>query len=287
MDIFTNIVASVLFTILGALSYRFVYRPAKRRLNVLTRCLPFAIHGDTLLACYGLLSPGVSGSSYYVVEEGDLAAITLAQEVLSENYGNERLKLCGYLAAEVFLRDTNDIFIISGPRWNRITEAYLGKLGSPAWFDLIGGKSELIVHPAAGSLRRYQTTLGPAGEARISYGIVLAGTYVTVDQRTHRVVICAGVNNLSTYGSVCFLLGLRNRRSFRGMGELKAAAKSGSFAIVLRVENTAPALDGSGRMPLDTSHIAVDVVQVLTSADFYPSYVYRYPGGAPTSGQLA
>ncbi|HEY6422976.1 MAG TPA: hypothetical protein VIY28_06955 [Pseudonocardiaceae bacterium] len=281
MDFVWNILASLLFAILGAVSYRFVYRPVKRRLNVLTRCLPFAIDDSTLLVCYGLIPPGASGSSYYAVQEGDLAGITLAQEVLAANYGSERLALRGCVAAEGLIRDADAVFTISGPRWNRITSACLGKLGSPIWFEVVDGRVELVVQPAGRSPQRYRTARNPAGEARVSYGIVLVGTHLTVDQRAQRVVTCAGVNNVATYGSLCFLLGLRNRRSFRGMRELKAAAMSGRFVALLRVENTAPTLDDPVRMPLDASHITVEVVQILAGDDFYPPYVYRYPNCGP------
>jgi hypothetical protein len=76
VGILIDLIASVIFTILGAVSYRYLYLPYRRRTNALSRLSPLDFSKDPVYLCYGLVSPDEPGK-HYTVAQGDLSAITL------------------------------------------------------------------------------------------------------------------------------------------------------------------------------------------------------------------
>ena len=99
----------------------------------------------------------------------------------------------------------------------------------------------------------------------------------TATGRRQRVVVCAGLNTLSTYGAVVFLMSLGQAFSFRSHPGLARARAGKRWAVLLKVENTSNSTRTTAtRSPIDPNQVAIEVVSVLTDADFTPPYVYRF-----------
>lgn len=130
MEIVINLIAPIIFAILGAVSYRYLYLPYRRRTNALSRLSPLDFSKDPVYLCYGLLAPGEPGKQY-TVAQGDLGAITLGYQILAENYGGRRVRIQNCVATEPHLNEVSNLLTISGPRWNSITERCMGRLGGP------------------------------------------------------------------------------------------------------------------------------------------------------------
>ncbi len=265
-----SIIASVIFSILGALLYRYLYLPYRRRTNALSRLSPIDFSKNPVYLCYGLISPSDAGK-YYTVDQGDLSAIALGYQVLVENYGQERIRIRNCMATEPLLSEVSNVLTISGPRWNSITERYLGRLGSPLRFA-DNRKSVDLCKPDGSPQETFTNTYRPSGDPDACYGIVLGGS-VSDGGRVHHVLICAGSNSFSTYGCVIILDKLRHERSLRCMAELKNQTRWG---MIVRVQNLSPASTQSrrGRQPFESSHLDVLVERTLPEADF--SEPYRY-----------
>jgi hypothetical protein len=272
-DFTVNVAASIAFAIAGVLTYRFIYLPLLRRSNILARSLPFDFSSKSITISYGLVTPS-PGSVYYTVEEGDLSAINFAVNAFAATFGRERVTTVNCYVAEAHLSQITNILSVSGPRWNRVTENYMGRLGSPATFERTDA---LVVKPLNSPETRYHATTLPSGDEQVCYGFVLAGEVATSDGRKQHVAICAGLNNLSTYGAVVFLASLRNKYRYKGVRGLDGKKLGRQWVVIIRVENTTnPTVSRPYRVPLDPSRITIDVVDIIRSDRFLPPYVYRF-----------
>jgi hypothetical protein len=102
---------------------------------------------------------------------------------------------------------------------------------------------------------------------------------VLADQRQQSIAICAGINNISTFGSVAFLMGLRNRfliNRIHGLNKLRKAKFRRRFAIVIRVQNLSPLGTPSKIIPLDVSHVNIDVVETVGPEHFKSPFILAY-----------
>ncbi len=272
MDILIDLVVSPIYAILAYLAYRYVYLPLRTRLNVFSRILPFHM-GELVTICYGLIDSG----SYFSIEEGDLSAIETANNATTENYGSRNVKSYGYQAVEGRLNEIRNLLCISGPRWNPVTRHFLGALGSPV---MLNHRTEtLSVMRSDGSSQVFQAKRRESDVVDECYGLILVGKLVMTNQCQQNITICAGINNISTFGSVVFLMGLRNRfliSRIRGLDKLGKAKTRHGFAIVIKVRNLSPLGMPSKLIPLDASHVNIEVVEVLGSEHFKSSFVLDY-----------
>lgn len=268
-----NLIASAIWVIAGATAYRWLLVPLRRRRNVLSRCLPFVARNE-ITVCYGLLPPR-QGHVYYTVEEGDLAAITYADSNLVQLYGRKRVKTINFQSVEVRLSDIRNLLSISGPKWNRVTETLIGRLGSPILFDQTDAL--LVTRNSTGSQRQYRAVRRPNGDEEVCFGFVCAGQVFSPTGRKQNVVVCAGLNTLSTYGSVIYLMSLSRQYSFRSGPHISRRTVGKKWAVVLRVENISnPNTSGPVRRPVDPDQITIDVVETLGENDFAAPFTYRF-----------
>lgn len=272
-DLFINLAASLIWAVVGAIFYRFAVIPLRRTRSSLSRTLPFDMK-QPISICYGLIPPG-PGTVYYSVAEGDLSAINYASNTLASMYGVDTVRTYSFHTTEMLLGDLTNILSISGPKWNRVTELMMGRLGVPFAFDETDG---LIVRHADGQSTTYRAERSPTGDERICYGFVCGGDIQTPAGKRQHVVICAGLNTLSTYGAVVFLMSLREHFSLRRNRRLTPGRRGSRWGIVLRVENTAVRDDdaGSSRNPMDSDHIQLDMIDTLPDHDFNAPFVYRF-----------
>lgn len=267
MEIIINLIASVIFAILGAVSYRYAYLPCKRRMNVLSRLSPLDFSKHPVYLCYGLISPG-EASKHYTVEQGDLSAITLSYQVLVENYRGERIRLQNCMITEPYLNEVANLLSISGPRWNSITERYMKRLGSP--LQVADDRRGVILRESNGSAELFPNTYRSSGDPDICYGIILGGVLMSGGDRAQNVLICAGSNSLSTYGCVIALDHLRYGGPFRRMGQLAELRKSSPWGLIVKVQNLSTASGAvRGQLPFERGQLEVRIERSLVAAKFF------------------
>jgi hypothetical protein len=278
LGILIDLIASIIFTILGAVSYGYLYLPYRRRTNALSRLSPLDFSKDPVYLCYGLVPPGERDKHYrdkhYTVAQGDLSAITLGYQILTENYGGGRLRIQNCVATEPHLNEVSNLLTISGPRWNSITERYMGRLGSPLRFA--DDRKSLILRERGGSREIFTNTYRPSGYPEVCYGIILGGVMRRGGDRAQNVVICAGSDSFSTYGCVIILDDLRHSRSLRRIGRLAELRNEPRWGLLVRVQNLSTAsAEPRGRLPFERAQLEVRVERSLVAAEFAEPYVYR------------
>jgi hypothetical protein len=261
-----------MFTILGAVSYRCIYLPYRRRTNALSRLSPLDFSNDPLYLCYGLVFPG-EPHKHYTVAQGDLSAITLGYQILTENYGGERVRIQNCVATEPHLSEVSNLMTISGPRWNSITERYLGRLGSPLQFT--DDRKALILHKRGESREFFTNTYRPSGDPEVCYGMILGGIMGRGGDKTQNVIICAGSDSFSTYGCVITLDDLRHSRSLRRAGSLTELRNEPRWGLIVRVQNLSTvSAEPRGRLPFERGQLDARVERSLVAVEFTEPYVY-------------
>lgn len=267
MEIITNLIASVIFAILGAVSYRYAYLPGKRRANVLSRLSPLDFSKHPVYLCYGLISPG-KNSKHYTVEQGDLSAITLSYQVLVENYRGERVRLQNCMATEPYLDGVSNLLSISGPRWNSITERYMKRLGSP--LQVADDRRAVILRGPHDSEEIFPNTYRSSGDPDVCYGIILGGVLMRGDNKAQNVLICAGSNSLSTYGCAIALDQLRCGGPFRRMGQLAELRKKYPWGLIVKVQNLSTAsVEVRSQLPFERGQLEVRIERSIVAAEFF------------------
>ncbi|MGH8604078.1 MAG: hypothetical protein ACREXR_15300 [Gammaproteobacteria bacterium] len=271
MEILINLIASIIFAILGAVSYRYLYLPYMRRTNALSRLSPLDFSKDPVYLCYGLVSPS-EPDKHYTVAQGDLSAVTLGYQILAGNYGGERVRIQNCVVTEPHVSEVSNLLAISGPRWNSVTKRYMGRLGSPLRFT--DDRKALILRKRDRSRETFTNTYRPSGDPEVCYGIILGGVMRHSD-RKQNVVICAGSNSFSTYGCVIILDDLRHSRSLRRMRRVSELKNEPRWGLIVRVQNLSTAsAEPQGRQPFERSQLEVVVERSLTAAEFSEPYVY-------------
>jgi hypothetical protein len=273
VEIVINLVASAIYAILGAGSYRYLYLPYRRRKNALSRLSPLDFSKDPVYLCFGLVSPDES-SKHYTVEQGDLSAITLGYQILTENYGEERVRIQNCMVTEPQLSEVSNLLTISGSQWNSVTERYMGRLGSPLRFA--DDRRAWVLCERDGSQKIFSNSYRPSGDPEVCYGIVFGGVVMRRGNKAQNVVICAGSNSFSTYGCVIALDDLRYSQSLRRMGLLAKLRNEPRWGIIVRVQNLSKAgAEPRGRLPFERGQLDVRVEQSLVAAEFLEPYVYE------------
>lgn len=270
MEILTNLIAALIFAILGAGSYRYLYLPYKRRTNALSRLSPLDFSNDPVFLCHGLVAP-VKPSSEFTVAQGDLSAITLGYKILVDNYGGERARIKNCMNIGPDLNEVFNLVSISGPRWNSITNRYMKALGSPLSFS--DDRTAVIVREPDGTRETFRNKYRSSGDPEICYGIVLGATVARHGDRAQNILICAGSNSLATYGSVIILDELRHSRSLRRIRRLAELRNQPRWAMIISVQNlSSENTEPNGQLPFERGQVEVRVERTFVTAEFSGSH---------------
>jgi hypothetical protein len=237
VDIVTNLIAALIFVVLGAGSYRYLYLPYKRRLNALSRLSPLDFSKDPVYLCHGLIAP-VKPNNQFTVAQGDLSAITLGYNILVDNYGGERARTKNCMTIGSDLDEVFNLLSISGPRWNSITGRYLTMLDCPLSFS--DDRTAVVAREPDGTLDVFHNTYRSSGDPETCYGIVVGAAITRHGDRAQNVLICAGSNSFTTYGSVIILDELRHSRSLRRIRHLTELKNQPCWAMIVKVQNLSP-----------------------------------------------
>lgn len=281
----TSILEPAVFLVVGAVVlWGALY--IRRRRNFLRRILPFEtwhvrwfpplnIVREQVTVTYGLIPPEATKGRYFAVEEGDVAALNSLVSLMQSLYGHDGVDVMNCYDAESRLHDVTNLVTLSGPLWNRVTELYLGRLGSPATFELWEKNVRLKVATRSGEVKFFTTTYGPKYRPTKCYGLVVAG--VLGEGRGQGVLLLAGSSNLTTYGSSLVLLRLWKDRSIRRQFAKAKLWKSRRWAFIFSVENWAENQAGHSEIPpIKTGVLNLKIERIFTDNEFLAPYDYHF-----------
>ena len=268
-----NLASWAISLVLGALALR-LYQGLRRRCNALSYALPFRFEKAPIYICYGLVEPQ-GDTSYFTVEEGDLAAIYSLATLLGQNYGHDRIKIVNHVATEAMLNEIVNLVCVSGPLWNRVTELNIGALGSPVIFD---SKSEKLVWRKNDTdIVEFETTYSHSNKPKICFGVILVGQVETPDGGKQKILLCAGNSNLSTYGLTVFLHRLYHKRDLIKILKGFRIRSAQRWGLIIRTEDrSAIDLERLRFSPLNMRYLDVNIEAYIPEEDFIESYEYHY-----------
>ena len=273
ISIIINLISSPIAFIAGII-YKKILVPIGKYQNVLLKILPFNLQSeDKIVLTYGYVLPETT--SNYMIEEGDLIALFTAKELISSHYSEQNFLLQDSITIANDLSSYKNIFSLSGPKWNKITEYYLGQIGSPATFSKkpkgVAVKTSRMHEPLI-----YETLRKEGQLATTCYGIIIGGRLNVNDTTEKNILICSGRTTLSTNGCLLFLRQLSRKSDFyeelKKRGLFKAQKKWG---ILLKVESQfMPKIDIN--RPLRSNDVKIQIVNVYLEEDFLQPYEYSY-----------
>jgi hypothetical protein len=211
----------------------------------------------------------------YLSEEGNLATVCTLVEVLAQVLGRVHLQRVSHLSTVAEPEYRRAMLSASGPRFNRITEQYIGKLGSPVWFSK-SSRSLIYRDSTTGKEEVYVTKRADAGLALRCYGVILSGILGTGEDR-RRVLISAGTTTLSTFGTAVYLRRLSTTsglaRDLRRHGIVPGRRWGLVVEVVNELAKDTAVLES---IPFNEELVHTTVVRHLKEQDFGKPYDYDY-----------
>lgn len=268
-----GITANLISFLTGILFKTYLYTWYKRRTNPLRGLLPFGNKPHQIAVAYGIIPPNES-KKIYTIEEGDTHIIQGIQEVLSQMYGKRRLHVRSYVAIEQSLEIFDNVVSMSGPKWNRITENFIGQLGSPIQFGKSFGSDGLVLLNSEMQIAHKYDSIRTADTiAKKCYGFIIAGRIKRSDGMVQNVLVCAGNSTLSTYGALLFLRNLASDKKQTKQIKKQLRKNKNRWGLVIEVTNSQST---QGYFPINSAYIQLKPVNVLRDSDFLSPYEYHY-----------
>jgi len=238
--------------------------------RLLLKILSFVKSKDSRIAItYGCVTP-LGDSDAFMLEQGDFSAIIKSRDIINIAFPTIRQDFLSSVDLFPNLLKYDNVFSISGPRWNTITAKIMGDLGCPVEF--VAEKRMVKVTNKTTMKSVEYETVKKAGElATECYGIILSGNVERPGFQNQKVVVCAGRTTLSTYSCISYLNHLSNSKN-----EVKKLLSRGirgdnNWCVLLRTRRSPSTVQGTN-LPLHDVDVTFDVVQIFHHDDFLAPY---------------
>jgi hypothetical protein len=140
MNGFSNLIVGIFSSVIATILTSFVWLMWNRskRKDILWDFLGLN-RGEETWVCYGnvqkenlLNTTNVNSRSYTTFEYGDIASVLLMFDRLKSTYA---AKVKHSVGVDFDIVSQGNVVSIGGPKWNKVTEKLLGKIGSPLYFN--------------------------------------------------------------------------------------------------------------------------------------------------------
>jgi len=272
--IVSELISNLIWVLLGAVILYVYSKLLKPYSTALHYVLPFRFNKVPIHICYGLVSPNPHNERF-TIEEGDITALYTLVSLMNEVYGEKRIKVQSYIPTYHALETIDNLVSLSGPWWNKVTELYMGRLGSPVIFDRASDK---VVFTDSNDQVKIFGTEKDASETPIScHGIVLVGEVRTAIGHKKYVVICGGNSYLSTYASVLVLQRLYTQKSMWVELYRKGLLNQKKWGVIFKVESISHAQhDVLQNAPMNFAELNLTAVEYIPESKFKESFEYHF-----------
>lgn len=263
-----NIVSALIIFLLGAIFTKKIYPALEKKFNPLVKFLRIKNGNDRNRMCviHGYARARSQNKNILYIEQGDLHALMHANEILSTTFDKSYISFKDGIVRNNCAMDNDVVLCISGPKWNKCTERYIGELGSPLKFlktpKCVSVKTSRMDVPV-----NYVTEMATDGTITTCYGFVVFGQIDNKEKGTKNILICCGRSTHSTNASISILGDIKHRKGI--YKELKTRGvinAPGSWGILFKVTKT-----NSMSTPYE-----INIVQVFLRDDFIQRYKYEY-----------
>lgn len=238
----------------------------------------FTPRTDRLNIVFGLISPKASALPYYMVEEGDVGALTSITALVTELYGHKNLKFVTDEDVTADLHNSKHILSMSGPIWNDVTEFYIGRVGSPVTFGLNEENNlKMVVNSRQGNRDEIESTYTSTGRPKICFGMLISAK-IAFDGREQNVLVLGGNSNLSTYAGGLFLWKMHKDNEIVEVLKDYKLSRNRRWAIIYKVENwfeERNTADPRELAPMKPGLLRVSVDRVYTDGEFGDPFEYH------------
>ena len=269
-----NLISAIIIFFLGIIYSKIISKKIREHFNVMRKIFPFQLKkNNRLVLTFGYVKP--EKITNYSVEQGDLTALLSLKDLIELYDSNCKIEICDSISIKDNFNLYKNLFILSGPKWNKITEYFIGRLGSPITFNK--NPAGLLVKTARMNKGIIHETIRREGEiADECYGVVIGGKIKNNISEEQNIMICAGRTTLSTNGSLLFLRQIMNKKDEYKELEKRGLMKSlKKWGILLKVNRKFSDKTRIVR-PLQSNDVSIEIISLFLEEDFLKPYEYRY-----------
>ena len=171
--IIVNLISAFIIFCLGIIYSKTLGKRIREHFNIMRKIFPFQLKKDNnLVLTFGYVKP--EKVKNYSIEQGDVTALLSSKDLIELYDSNCKIDICDSISIKDNFNSYKNLFILSGPKWNKITEYFIGRIGSPITFNK--NPVGLLVKTARMNKEIIYETIRREGElADECYGIVIGG----------------------------------------------------------------------------------------------------------------
>ena len=269
--IFINLVSAVILFFLGILFNSKITPLINRQINPL-RAFFYSNSKSQLNQSVVVHGYVRSENDRYFIEQGDLQALMQMEYIVSELCSSDKIIIKDGIHKSNDFHNVQNLFSISGPKWNKYTENLIGLLGSPVTFKKTQ-KQILVRTSRMESPVIYSTKLNAENKIEVCYGFLIYSKLQVSSGNQINVLVACGRTTFSTNASALLLKHISKRvgvyKELKGRGLFTSSTKWGVlFKVSLDHKNKSKIFSGN--------EINFEIVQVFSEDDFLDSYTYEY-----------
>lgn len=228
--ILLNIISSILWVLLGVISYK-VTNFIKTRRNFFCRFFFNSLSPrNNILLINASISKIISRRKIHFLEEGDAKALNEVYGFTSEFRKKDKIKILKHSDAISEIESISNFITISGPIYNSVTEQYLKKIQCPFIFNREKKSIDF-------NNNSFTTTYHEDKTIDVCHGIIILGTTTTLKGNKQRFMILAGNSSISTYTSTLILQRIAVDKEFRKSIKNSIKKCNENWGILFKVEN--------------------------------------------------
>ena len=269
IDIFIALGVGIALFFLGNFYHDKIAIKISKQRRLLLKIMSLIKTKDSKVAIiYGCVTPQRDSDAFFL-EQGDFSAIIKSKDIIGKVFPTSKQDFLPGVNLCPDLLNYENIFSISGPKWNPITAKIINDLGCPVEFDFERRIVRVINNITMKSIE-YETKKIDGELATECYGIILSGSIKKAGSALQKVIVCAGRTTISTYSCVSYLNYLSCSKN-----EIKKLIKKGinsntNWCILLRTRRLQQENKGTN-IPLHDVDVSIDVVQIFHQDDFLNS----------------
>lgn len=281
--ILNSFFANVIYAILGIVLFK-LYLEIKRRKNTLRQILGIKIQEIQFLPpgrkykniyiSYGLVPPSELSIPEYAIEEGDARSLYTLVSFLSDVYDRDAINVLNHEDIRSELENVDSLVTLSGPTYNKVTEYYLGRTGSPLGFFWENGSGGIRTELSDYEPEKWETQYDENEKITKCYGIVLRSK-INLEGKSQTVIIIAGITSLSTYGGVKLLQRIYRDTDLQSTIIEEDLDSKSDWLCLYSVENwESSASWRKNKTPFKRIDININIEKIFTDSDFGEPYNY-------------
>ena len=263
-----NIISAPIIFIFGIIFTKKIFPSINERFNPLAKYIAPKNPGGGKNICviHGYARTKSQQKDIAYIQEGDLGALLASSKLLSSSFDEKKITFKDGIEKNDCGEEYDTVICVSGPKWNKCTEHYIGAVGSPVSF-LKNPKCVSAQTSKMNTPNIYQTETNDDGTINTCYGFVVYSELSNENYEKKNILICCGRSTHSTYASLSVLTQIKNRSGvYRTLKSRGIFQSKGAWGVLFKIT----------KKETENTPYKIDIMQVFLRDEFLDPYIYEY-----------